>query len=132
MAVEFTRLSDVALVEESTETTNVLIEENDEIKRLPASMFDSGGEKIAKIYVSDSGDILSYNVTFQELVDAYNNNKPLITIIFEIDYDNGYVRYYIPEYIECRDGSPYQIMFNNVSVAIMFEEDGRVLWNDIG
>lgn len=35
MALDFTRLSDVTLVEEATETANVLIEEGGEIKRMP-------------------------------------------------------------------------------------------------
>lgn len=42
MALEFTRLSDVALVEEATDTANVLIEEGGEIKRVPKTEVGGG------------------------------------------------------------------------------------------
>lgn len=48
----YKKLSEATLVESVAEETNVLVEENDEIKRVPASMFGQQSEDKKNTYRS--------------------------------------------------------------------------------
>lgn len=92
MALEFTRLSDVELVVEATETANVLIEEGGEIKRVPKTEVGGGKSewdaviKIINTGGDDDGISVvggSYNAVHNKIL--LDNEVPRIKIISEAE-----------------------------------------------
>ena len=55
MATEFKKLSEVAVLEEASETAHVLIEENGEIYRVPKTAVGGAGGGIKTAIIRDSG-----------------------------------------------------------------------------
>lgn len=103
--MEFTRLSDVTLVEETIDTANVLIEENGEIKRVPktevggtgfptaiikSSDYDEGITAMlnpaepSSVKTADFADEVTFsctNMTFEEAYEIMSNGE-ILNVIF--------------------------------------------------
>lgn len=103
--MEFTRLSDVTLVEETIDTANVLIEENGEIKRVPKTEVGGTGFPTAIIKSSDYDEAITAmlnpaepssvktadftdevtfsctNMTFEEAYEIMSNGE-ILNVIF--------------------------------------------------
>lgn len=97
MAYEFKKLSEVSLQENTTETTNVYIEENGETKRVPADKFgavktvngmtpdENGNITVSSnndpvIFIPSDGYLYHGSVaaTVDEVVDAYMAGKAYV------------------------------------------------------
>ena len=103
--MEFTRLSDVTLVEETIDTANVLIEENGEIKRVPKTEVGGTGFPTAIIKSSNYDEAITAmlnpaepssvksavftdevnfsctNMTFEEAYEIMSNGE-ILNVIF--------------------------------------------------
>ena len=103
--MEFTRLSDVTLVEETIDTANVLIEENGEIKRVPKTEVGGTGFPTAiikssnydeaitamlnpaepsSVKTADFTDAVTFsctNMTFEEAYEIMSNGE-VLNVIF--------------------------------------------------
>lgn len=91
MALDFTRLSDVTLVEEATETANVLIEESGEIKKVPKTEVGGGGKadmviKLSSPFITNNDTAENTTVTIesgslQAVVDVLRNGEvPVVKV----------------------------------------------------
>lgn len=117
MALDFTRLSDVTLVEEATETANVLIEESGEIKRVPKT--EVGGGKLEYdavfevIMGTDSDDGITYiSGDYQTIYDKImvEKEEPKIKVICKVkDY-----------------GTWHSVNSTNVTVLVNEEDNNSV------
>ena len=95
MATEFKKLSEVAVLEEASETAHVLIEENGEIYRVPKTAVGGAGGGIKTAIIRDSGYLnaiaglstmmsstpaVTYeciNMTFEEAYETMAKGEPL-------------------------------------------------------
>ena len=77
--MEFTRLSDVEVVETATENDKVLIEQNGEIKRVPKTKVGGAGGNILTLdIVTDMENetvTATANMTLTEVIEAINNRE---------------------------------------------------------
>lgn len=110
--MEFTRLSDVTLVEETIDTANVLIEENGEIKRVPKTEVGGTGFPTAIIKSSDYDEAITAmlnpaepssvktadfadevtfsctNMTFEEAYEIMSNGE-VLNVIFMLSFERA-------------------------------------------
>lgn len=108
MSYNFKKLNDVALQEATSENTNVYVDENGEIKRVPASAFgggssSSGGGVIVKfaftaLYEPGNGERIFYydeeldtegkgftpNMSVLEIFEAINSGIPVVARCVDI------------------------------------------------
>ena len=74
--MEFTKLSEVEVVETANDTDKVLIEQNGEIKRVPKTeVGGGGGGGNMLIITSDDGESFTANMTLTEVVEAFNKRE---------------------------------------------------------
>ena len=87
MATEFKKLSEVAMLEEASETAHVLIEENCEIYRVPKTAVGGAGGGIKTAIIRDSGylNAIAGVSTMQDGVPAYTYE--CINMTFEEAYE---------------------------------------------
>lgn len=90
MALDFTRLSDVTLVEEATETANVLIEEGGEIKRVPKTEVGGGKSEydaVIRVNWADGDGPVLVSGSYQAIYDKVmvQEEEPKIKIISKCD-----------------------------------------------
>lgn len=80
MAYEFKKLSEVSLQENTTEATNIYIEENGETKRIPANTLIGSSNNDPVIFTPSSGYLYhgSAVATADEVVDAYMAGKAYV------------------------------------------------------
>ena len=71
MSYEFTKLSDVPVVDEFPEGANAIIETNGEIKRCPSS----GGGGVEFITVTQDGDIITASKNSEEILALIDSGK---------------------------------------------------------
>ena len=103
----YKKLSEATLVESVSEETNILIEENDEIKKIPVEYLPSGnattnGDDTIKFYVDDDMNITETNITYAKLLEYMESGKmPIIILICaHRDEYSIYTGYKIAEYVE--------------------------------
>ena len=75
--MEFTKLSEVAVVETANDTDKVLIEQNGEIKRVPKTEVGGSGGGMLIIDASASTDsfVATANMTLTEAIEAFNKRE---------------------------------------------------------
>ena len=78
MSYEFTKLSDVPVVDEFPEGANTIIETNGEIKRCTSS---GGGSGIEFITITPNGDTLTANKNSEEIIALIDSGKLPILIL---------------------------------------------------
>lgn len=74
--MEFTKLSEVEVVETANDTDKVLIEQNGEIKRVPKTEVGGGGGGGAGLIISTT-DMATFtaNMTLTEVMEAFNKKE---------------------------------------------------------
>lgn len=77
MSYEFTKLSDVPVVDEFPEGANAIIETNGEIKRCPSS----GGGGVELITLTQSGETFTANKNSAEILALIDSGKLPILVI---------------------------------------------------
>lgn len=95
----------------------------------------SGGEKIAKICVdSSSREVLSSNITYEELRDALTNREPVIIHIYHIENDEYvWIEHHHMEIMKITPNDTVDIYYmRDRSSMIRFYPDGTIEAADIG
>lgn len=77
----YKKLSEAALVENISDVANVLIEENDEIKRVPKSELGGVGNAV-DVMVDNDYNIIECPLTYGELKEKIESKKPLMITVF--------------------------------------------------
>lgn len=98
MATEFKKLSEVTILEEAAENAYVLVEENNEIYRVPKTAVGGAGGDIKTAIIRDSGYLNAIagvstmasaapaytyeclNMTFEEAYETMLNGEPLMVV----------------------------------------------------
>ena len=92
--VNYKKITDVESVSSTTETMNVLVEDNGSLKKVPAANMGVGSGSIGGIFVltgiTDSYGNTTYsaNMTYEELRNAIANNE-IIWGIIQNSYETG-------------------------------------------
>lgn len=98
----YKKLSEATLVENISDVANVLIEENDEIKRVPKSELGGVGNAV-DVMVDNDYNIIECPLTYDELKGSIENGKPPMITVFML----------VCEYNE--DGSIFEKRFSTFS-----------------
>lgn len=138
--MEFTRLSEVAVVETANDEDKVLIEQNGEIKRVPKTQVGGGAGKCLVIIDSnwsreepDFGNIsYSTNMTLEEAVNALNNAELTGAMIYTNDGLRASVCGFITDETSNYGETALRIIpASNFSMSYYWNERGiNVLYND--
>lgn len=134
----YKKLSEATLVESVAEETNVLVEENDEIKRVPVSKMGmsaggGGGNKIGLIGVMDS-EITKNNLSYDELKNNVNElDNTLNMDIIILHGTNGNYKTYFPDAVYIDDETnAVMVYFWDRSELVRFAPTGEVEYSSIG
>lgn len=132
--MEFTKLSEVAVVETANDTDKVLIEQNGEIKRVPKTEVGGAGGGMLIINANmdtGTGEITaSANMTLDEALTALNNHELSGAICYVAMIVEGQIMATALEAVMCADysmqgGFPcLMIMATSMDIPLMWTADG--------
>ena len=138
MAKDFVKLSEVAVLEEVSDTASVLIEENGEIYRAPKTQVGgAGGVKTAIIRSSNyldaiegmkngrTGGGITYeclNMTFEEAYQIMESGEPLVSLAMIVYFNAPATIYGTTAFLGTTLGNPC------IGMIFMFSDDERFLY----
>lgn len=121
----YKNIVDVETLNQTSEATNVLVEEAGSLRKIPSSKIGGGNSKtiVFNHYDTWSNDS---NVTYEEFEELYNNNGFETIIVKEYsEDDDSYEFYYCGSIYHMSEGG-YCLGFRNWGYEMIFYPDGTI------
>ena len=128
----YKKITDVDVLAEASETTNVLVEENGSLKKVPAAAMGGGNGNFVFIdrHDPDADDDTAYtcSVTYDELVNMFNNKEISGTVVRELYNSNGNQYFYNVTSIILSTNGVFGIRYmdNSESRILFYFSDGTI------